>query len=329
MTKATRGLLILLSAAFVWGVGNAVTGITAAKYFSASSLLPAIDISLANTVGGLVFLALVLVVGGWTNANGTESSDQGVPFRPEKQAILAGALKGINTCCFVFSTTYIVATQSLVFESTYILWTVALSAIYVGRRPSLLSITLRALLLCAGVVLVSGRFHDLRHVNSRGVMFGVLAGLSYAGFLFSWGLVTDRLNTFRVKLISTRWLLTISVIAIACLTELVSLLWNRRWWTPFTHLAMTDFMVQTVNGVFVIGVVYLLVTVGMTSLKETREGPSIIAASCLSFSIPFTLLPEFIIGKFVPELSQMIGIGIFMAGFVLMSMAVASSKEVR
>lgn len=328
MTKAIRGLLILLSAAFVWGIGNAVTGITAAKYLPSGSLLPAIDISLANTVGGLLFLFMILIAVGRINRDGTEPTEHDVPFQRKTQAICAGALKGINTCCFVFSTTYIVATQSLVLESTYILWSVALTLLYSRRRPAVASTIMRALLLCVGVLLVSNHLHAFRQANVLGFVFGISAGLSYAGFLFLWTFVTDRLNTFRAKLISTGRLLVISAATIVCLTELASLLWQGRWWTPFTHLAMRDLIVQTVNGAFVIGVVYLLVTVGMANLKATLEGPSIIAAFCLSFSIPFTLLPEFIIGKFVPTPSQLVGIGTFMVGFILMSMSLAGSKEV-
>lgn len=327
MNKTLRGFLIILVAAFVWGIGNAVTGLTAAKYLLSGSLLPAIDISLANTIGGLLFLLSVLLIrdlfGGQHAAHGQCDTS----FSYFNQTLLAGALKGVNTCCFVFSTTYIVATQSLVFESTYILWSVLFSIIYFRRRVPLKSTIGRAVLLGLGALLVSDTSHFSQHANLLGQAFGICAGLSYAGFLFVWAFVTDHLVSFRSKLASTLRLLANSALTIACVTEVITLTVDRRLWIPFTYAAPLDLVLQIANGVFVIGVVYTLVTMGMADLKGSREGAGVIAAFCLSFSIPFTLLPEFIVGKFIPTPLQFVGAALFMIGFVLVSATMAGSQE--
>lgn len=333
MNKVVRGFLILLFAAFVWGIGNAVTGITAQKYADTGSLFPAIEIALANTLGGLFFLGIALLtfylIERYTsNSDFPENYFGLIASFSNLQSFFSGALKGANTCLFVFSTTYIVATQSLIFESTYIFWSLVLSVLFLSRKFQIISTALRTGLLFLGVILVSGQTSLVTNISSFwGGLFGLFAGLSYALFLFLWSRTTNNLSDLKSQLAATSFLLTISLITILVVTEIISLLFLRNLWLPFTQLDATDFLLQTINGVFVVGLVYLLITIGMTYLKGANEGSNFIAALCLSFSIPFTLLPEYVLNKFTPTGVQIAGIFLFMIGFILMSISISRSQK--
>lgn len=328
-----RGALIILCAALVWGIGNAVTGLTAQKYLSSGSLFPAIDIALANTLGGLLFLTVALIIKNVIFKPSVVRDDSQISARLwlryfNKQSLLSGALKGANTCLFVFSTTYIVATQSLIFESTYIVWSLLLSIIFLRRKVPLMPTVLKTSLLFLGVILISGQTSlQLSSKHILGSVFGLCAGLSYAFFLFFWSRVTEKLNNLKSQIISTSHLLIISSLTIMLLTEIISVTFLQIWWIPFTNLKYSDIILQVINGAFVVGLTYLLITIGMTNLKNAREGASFVAALCLSFSIPFTLLPEFIVGKFVPVELQFVGIFFFMVGFVLMNASLSKTQH--
>lgn len=329
-----RGALIILIAAFVWGMGNFVTGFTAQKYLSSGSLYPAVDIALANTLGGLIFLAIILIfrkaiVKFSSNKDETQSFQRIWIKNLNKQSILSGALKGANTCLFVFSTTFIAATQSLIFESTYIIWSFLLSFLFLLKRVPLLSTVFNSILLFIGVIFVSGQtsVNISTGTQSLGFVFGIAAGLSYALYLFFWSQVTDKLNDFESRALSTTLLLTISLLTIILMTETISYLFLRSIWIPFTNLDNPDIVLQVTNGIFVIGLVYLLITIGMSYLRNAPEGASLITALGLSFSIPFTLIPEFVIGKFVPTGLQLVGVFLFMFGFVSISVSLSKAQK--
>jgi drug/metabolite transporter (DMT)-like permease len=323
-SDALRGAAAIFAASLVAGIGNAVTGITAHQYLSSGSLLPGVDIALANTVGGLSFVvvaifARMLIVDPWWRRVGSISPRIGLLFR-NKRSLLGGAFKGANTCLFVFSTIYIVATQSLVLESTYVVWSLILGVVFLERRASSVSASLKVLILFAGVLLVSGQAEmKFSAVSSTGAVFGLLAGLSFALYLFSWSFVTKDLNNLGSKLVATCFLLSISTLTIIVFSEALSLALLGLWWVPFANLRPSDAALQTLNGAFVIGAVYVLVTIGMSLLRNSREGASFIASAILSFSIPFTLLSEFVIGKFSPTSLELVGALLFMIGFILVS----------
>ncbi len=329
-----RGSLVILCAAFVWGIGNFVTGFTAHKYLSSGSLFPAVDIALANTLGGLVFLIVAFYIRHTiSEPSAVEDDNQNSPrlwlCYLNKQLLFSGALKGVNTSLFVFSATYVVATQALVLESTYIVWSLLLAIFFLTHKVPLIPSVLKALLLFLGVILVSGQtsLQLSSEYHLLGSAFGIAAGLSYAFFLFSWSRVTENLVDLKSQLLSTRLLLIISLVTIMLLTEILSVILLRMWWIPFTNLKYPDIVLQVVNGAFVMGLVYLLITIGMTYLKNAQEGASFIAALGLSFSIPFTLLPEFIVGKFIPTGLQFGGILLFMIGYVVMSVSLSDTQQ--
>jgi drug/metabolite transporter (DMT)-like permease len=333
-SSALGGVLTILFAALCWGIGNAVTGLTAHEYLSSGSMLPAVDIALANTIGGLAFVSVALLLNTAITSKssvkaGLKMSEPIPPVLRSKNSLLAGAFKGANTCLFVLSTTYIVATQSLIFESTYILWSLVFGVTLLGRRASFRSALLKALLMLVGVLLVSGQT-SLRiqpGYPTLGPIYGLSAGLSYALYLFAWSFVTRDLNSLKSKLVSTGVLLTISTLTILGFSELLSLLLLHMWWTPFINLKTSDVFLQTLNGCLVIGVVYLLLTTGMSALRNAREGANFIAAILLSFSIPFTSLSELTLGKFIPTVSQLFGIFLFMVGFILISISTLERRR--
>jgi drug/metabolite transporter (DMT)-like permease len=247
----------------------------------------------------------------------------------KKHTLLGGGFKGANTILFVLSTVYIVATQSLVFESTYLVWSLILGVILLKRRTSLVSAVLKVLLLFIGVILVSGQTSlSLGTTYSAlGAVFGLFAGLSFAFYLYPWSLITRDLESFRSKLLATGLLLTISTITIAVLSELLSFGLTGNGWTPFVSLRSSDTLLQFFNGTLVIGVVYLLVTVGMSTLRSSLEGSNFVAAICMSFMIPFTLLTEIVIGKFIPTVLQLIGVSLFVISFILISLNLPGAQQ--
>ncbi len=323
-----RGIATIMLAALFWGIGNTITGLTAQQYRASSSLLAAVDIALANIAGGLSFVTVSLfikaiIVGSPASRSDGKESMRLRPYYRNKHALLAGAMKGVNTSLFVSSTIYIVATQSLVFESIYIFWSLLLGIAFFTRRTPLVSTVLKAFLLFSGVILVSG-YNSLQLASENlmaGAIFGILAGLTYAFYLFFWSFITKDLESLTSQLASTFVLLAISLVSILALSEVVSVTFLHNWWIPFANLKLWDIVLQTLNGVLVIGIVYLLITIGMSNLKKTREGANFIAAICLSFSIPFTLLAEFVIGKFTPTVVQLVGIALFVVGFILLSVS--------
>lgn len=322
-----KGAIVIFAAAFIWGIGNFVTGFTARKYLESGSLFPAIDIALANTIGGILFVYLLYNLSRFF----VVSQDRGKKtkvFVGNNFAILSGILKGMNTCLFVFATTYIAATQALIFENTYILWSL-LFVIILSNNSSFLPISIQALVLCVGVFLISdqGIQFDNNTEYVTGVTFGLGAGISYALFLRFWSNITKQLDHLQLQALGTLYLLIISFLSILVFTQAYSLLFLKSFWMPFTSLIGIDICLQLVNGIFVVGVTYLLITVGMSLLKDSKEGANFITALGLSFAMPFTLLPELIIGKFIPSLIQMFGIIFFMIGFILMSMSLEKTKK--
>ncbi len=328
-SSAAKGAATILFAALCGGIGNGITGLTAHQYLSSGSIFPAIDIALANTLGGLAFVAFALLVRRVVEPpvlrhDGKSSSRLLSLFR-KRYTLLGGGFKGANTILFVLSTVFIVATQSLVFESTYVIWSLILGVILLGRRTSVVSAVLKALLLFVGIILVSGQTSlSLGTMDSAvGATFGLVAGLSFAFYLYPWSFITRDLESFGSKLVATGFLLTISTITICLLSELLSFTLLDKGWAPFVSLKISDIVFQFFNGTLVIGVVYLLVTLGMRTLRSAREGSNFVAAICLSFSIPFTLLTELVIGKFIPTALQLVGVSLFIVGFVLISVSLS------
>jgi drug/metabolite transporter (DMT)-like permease len=323
-----------LFAALCAGIGNAITGLTAHEYLSSGSILPAIDIALANTLGGLVFVGFTILFraaafGHPLLRGDGEKSPQLLSLFRKKYTLLGGGFKGANTILFVLSTVYIVATQSLIFESTYVVWSLIIGVILLRRRASVAPAVLKALLLFIGIVLVSGQTSlSLGTTNSAlGATFGLFAGLSFAFYLYPWSLLTRNLESFGAKLAATGFLLILSTITICVLSEVLSFALLGKVWTPFVNLKFSDTVLQFFNGALVIGVVYLLVTVGMRTLRDTREGSNFVAAICLSFMIPFTLLTELVIGKFVPTALQLVGVSLFIVGFILISASLSETRK--
>lgn len=318
----TLGRAILLTAALVWGIGNAVTGLTAVKYRSTGTMLPAVDIALANTIGGL---ALLLGLSWIRRLMGSEPTSTR-KTRQFSLTVLAGGLKGLNTYLFVLSTSYILATEALVFECTYVLWVVLAALVFGKRRANVCSDLLRAWLLIAGAVLTASTQSDRDQYNLEGTVLALSAGLSLAAFLHVWSLVTDRLDSFAQQLGAAIRLLSVSALTLTAATELASLAVRGQPWFPFAAISKSDVCIQLVNGCMVVGVVYLLVTVGMKVVAASKDTSSVASAFCLSFSIPFTMLPEILSGRLIPSGRQLAGIALFMIAFVLLSLGRRTTK---
>jgi drug/metabolite transporter (DMT)-like permease len=334
VSSTTKGAATILFAALFAGIGNAIIGLTAHEYLSSGSILPAIDITLANTLGGLAFVGSTVLVraaafGRPVLSGDGENSPRLSALLWKKHTLLGGGFKGANTILFVLSTVYIVATQSLIFESTYVIWSLIIGVTLLKRRTSAAPAVLKALLLFIGVILVSGQtsLSVGTAYSALGAIFGLFAGLSFAFYLYPWSLLTRDLESFGSKLAATGLLLTISTITICILSELLSFAILGNVWTPFVSLKFSDTVLQFFNGALVIGAVYLLVTSGMRALRDTREGSNFVAAICLSFMIPFTLLTEFVIGKFLPSALQLTGVSLFIVGFILISARLSETRK--
>jgi drug/metabolite transporter (DMT)-like permease len=322
------GVAIIFVAAFVWGVGNAVTGLTAHKYLSAHSVLPGVDIALANTLGGLAFLALVSIYLR-SSANPAQRAWRAGFRLPVARTLAAGAMKGANTCLFVLSATHIPATDALVLESAYVVFSLVLAAVATRLRASLWMWGEAGLLL-VGVLLVEGLAETGGSgVNFAGVAFGLGAGFTYALFLFAWSAATTHLEHIRAQVAATLVLLSVALVTLVVGGEIIGLAQTGAPWTPFAALRRQDVAIQMVNGAFVVGLVYLLVTIGLQRFQRAEGGASALTSLGLAFSVPFTLLPEVVAGRISPSLSQLCGIGVFMAAFVILNTSVAHRNDVR
>jgi hypothetical protein len=309
----TSGIGIIFLAAFVWGIGNAVAGITAHKYLGADSIMPGIDIALANTVGGITFLLASSLA---LTKDSSESAVQVSPL-PRGRTWIAGAMKGLNTCLFVLAVTHIPATDALVLESSYVLLS-PLLAMLVGRKHVGLEAWATALLLLVGILLVQGVGGHGEKVDSTGVAYGLAAGLSYALFLFAWAPATARLRDAAAQVKATLALLSVALVTLLIGGELASLIGQRSVWVPFGQLSAVDTIVQLVNGVFVVGVVYLLITIGLQRLQATGRTANVAASLGLAFAVPFTLLAELVADRIAPTALQLLGVVVFMVGFVIL-----------
>lgn len=324
-----QGTGILLLASVFWGLGNALVGLTAQKYL-VSGLFPAIDIALSNTLGGIFFITMwhILKIKSTNSTKENFSIKRSINhYFHNKKALLGGALKGANSALFVLSATYIMATQAVVFESTYIVWSLIFTIIFYMRKVPAVSSVLKVVLLFTGIIFVSGQ--TTWHITSEyfyfGAIFGLLAGVTYASYLLFWSFVSKDLENPESQRVSTIFLLSIAFVTIIVLSEIVGLVLLHKLRVPFSSLEFGDMLLQFFNGVMVMGIVYLLVTIGMNKVKRAREGANYIAAICLSFSIPFTLFIEFLVGKFIPTWLQLIGLLFFMIGFVLMSITLSNN----
>ncbi|MFC2095280.1 hypothetical protein ACFLSW_02435 [Candidatus Bipolaricaulota bacterium] len=321
---AAEGLLIILLAAFFWGIGSAVAGITAHDYMQSGSLLPAIEIALSNTLGGLVSITSVIMIRRAIRRrrSNVKSIDQLVPLAwfgyRDLRFLFAGVLKGVSPCLFVAATTYVVASQAMVLQGTYIVWSVILALVFLRRRIAPLPALTKAVVLLAGVTLVSGQtelqLSEQQHLLGSGL--GLAAGLGHAAFLFLWSRVTENLVDLRMQLAATQRLLAIAVLAILVTASLACILVSGAWWIPFTHLDRVDIVGQVINGFFAVGSAFVLITVGIGRLRSSGEATGYITALGLSFSVPFALVPELIIGRFTPTPLQLLGIFLFMLGFI-------------
>lgn len=322
-SKILKGFFTILWAALIWGIGNSLVGLTAHKYAKSNSFLPAIDIALVAILGGIIFLLLVFII--ITRKNGTlkmPGSNEQLSIETNinnPKNIFSGLSKGLNTCLFVLSTSYTSATQSLIFESTYVFWSLIFAILFLGKRTRLIPGVIRIIILLLGVVLVSGQISYTFNgsQNGLGLLFGIMAGISYAIFLLIWSEISGKLEDIQSQLMATLNMLIASAASILLIAEMLSILLYNDIWIPFTNLNINDVILQLINGAFVIGAVYFLITIGLSVLSNAHEEANVVAAIALSFSIPFTLFPELIFGRFKPSTLQIIGIIVFMIGFVL------------
>ncbi len=157
----------------------------------------------------------------------------------------------------------------------------------------------------------------MSHQLWMGLAFGIGASISYAVFLLFWSRISVSLEKLSKQILSAASMLSAAILSTIFISEISVLFLLRHVWVPFIHLTFYDVIIQLINGICVIGVVYLLLTIGLSQLKDLNEKANIIAAIGLSFSIPLTLLPETLFVHFLPTPLQLIGIVVFMIGFVL------------
>ncbi|MEU4411115.1 hypothetical protein AB0F88_41975 [Streptosporangium sp. NPDC023963] len=325
-----QNVTILLLAAFTWGVGNAITGLTAGKYNSESILIPPLLIAIANTLGGLVFLGLtlgVLVARRRRDEPPIRTTLAGIA-RQRWAALGAGASKGLNTGFYVLSATHASATVSLVLESTYVVWTALFAAVTMRTKEGTKWVV-RAVLLVTAAALVAGYSNSPGGGKSLlGNVGGLIAALSYATFVSMWARVTKDLKRFEEKLVATGALLTFSLLTLLCITVCAIVFASPSDKKIFDAISAADFSLQLLNGMLVVGVVYLLVTIGLASISS-RADSSVLGSGILTLSIPFTLLTETVAGRVSPTVLQLLGVGLFMAAFVWISRPNASRRTER
>jgi drug/metabolite transporter (DMT)-like permease len=323
-----KGIGILIISALVWGIGNTITGITASKYADNSSVLASFEIAIANISGGLSLLFLLKLLS-WGFA---KNKVPGTPLmRKEtsewKTILLAGVVKGANTFLFILSTVFIASTNSLVLESTYIVWTLLYVVIVYNSRLNLKLIVPFSFGLFAGIMLLSLNPDTIYNINLPGGGVAIAAGICYAVYLLSWSRISHNMIGFVKSVGYTIKLLSVSFFTVFVLAELFSLLGTKSLLIPTTNISVTDFLVQYINGLFVIGVVYLLITIGMNILQNEHKHTGYISAVCLSMSIVFAACSESLFKSAIPSPAYLIGIVVFMISFIVLSKHFNSEKK--
>lgn len=308
---------VLLAAALAWGVGNAFTGMTARRYAEGHSALPAMDIALANTLGGILLLLLYRAVTSFKGrGNSAPRELAGGDGARRRRLLEAGSLKGANTCLFVLAASFVAATQSLVLESTYVVWTLVLTSTQRRAFPSPARLV-DVLALVIATVLTVQVAEGLPHSDvARGIPIGLFAGLTYAFFLTTWSPAAKQLTTLPSQVEGTVHMLAVALSAILVGSECVALLQTGALWVPGTHIRLLDLLLQTANGALVVGVTYILLTIAMQRLARATTNSALYAAMGLSFAIPTTLFTELLLTSFELTLSQVIGLALFLVIFV-------------
>jgi len=84
---------------------------------------------------------------------------------------------------------------------------------------------------------------------------------------------------------------------------------------PFATLPLFDFLIQIANGAFSLGGVYLLFNEASRWLQPAKNLGSLLLAIGMSFSVPMTLLFESFLYNIPFQLTQCLGVILFMLGF--------------
>jgi drug/metabolite transporter (DMT)-like permease len=228
-------------------------------------------------------------------------------------------MKGANTLLFVLAATHIAATEALVLESAYVVFSLALAAVFARARPDL-RMWGEGTLLLVGVVLVQGvANHGGSTADAAGVAFGIGAALTYTLFLVAWAVVTEPLAQLTVQVTATLVLLLVALASLFLGGELAQAAQGASFWLPLSELSTGAALLQLLNGVFVVGVVYLLITIGLQRLQDAPHGANTLASLALVFAIPFTLIAEVIMGRLTPSITQLAGVIVFMVAFAILA----------
>jgi threonine/homoserine efflux transporter RhtA len=169
-----------------------------------------------------------------------------------------------------------------------------------------------------GIILLPYNPNAIFKINLLGGSVAVIAGITYAIYLLSWSRISHKMTGFEKSVEYTIKLLSVSFAILFVLAQIFSLIENKSLLLPTANIIVTDFIVQYINGFFVIGVVYLLITIGMNILQNEYKNTGYISAVCLSLSIIFAVCSESIFKKSIPSVTYLIGIIIFVLSFIIL-----------
>ncbi|MEO1530468.1 MAG: EamA family transporter [Planctomycetota bacterium] len=313
-----EGFAVALAAAFFWGIGN-----TASKWTIERYPLSAFDVSFLKYLSAGILLAIAGV--GYkliTKAPGNFLPSEFLSF--SRRYRYAAIAKGLNIYFWLLAAAYSSASLTAALENLHIFWT-----------SLLLTLTLGANLprnwfgLCFVILLGAFFIADIENANetwAAGVVLGILSGASFSAFSVLWSVRPSVPIQMWQRAIEMGALLIVSGLILLPIHFFVNELWLHGPRIPFTDISGLDLLVQSLNGVLGIGITYFLISESLYKLQSFSVRSSLFVGLGLSFVVPITAISEFVVIGNDWTLVQLIGVGLFVAGYTLFRGAVILSQ---
>lgn len=302
------GFGLALLSSLTWGAGNVVTRWTAAQLPTTS-----FDIAVLKYLLAGAFLVLAGVV---IKQRRQPTADAGL-FRPalDRRFLTASFIKGINTYSWILAATLIPAGSVATSENMHVVWTTLILAIVFGRDiPG--SWFAGTAIVGTGAALVTGiAVGDLSTQSAGGLVLAIISGLAFASFTIIWTGEGRRPDKLWKRSIEMGTLLLTAGITIYPVHLLVSQFWLGGSFIPLIEIPPLHAAVQAINGLIGIGFTYFFMNEALSMTRNLSRLSSLLLAIGLSFSVPFTMLGEFLFLDVNVTLTQWIGVILFILGF--------------
>lgn len=115
---------------------------------------------------------------------------------PLWKVVVAGSFTGLVGIFYYQSVKLIPASIAIILLMQYLWISILIEWIFFKKKPHRMQI-LAALIVALGTVLAGGIFDDSLHLNTKGIVYGFFAAISYSIFLMTSGRVGNELPPFK------------------------------------------------------------------------------------------------------------------------------------